>query len=100
MFANAAERHTDGVFAENGNFHFHKSTSRSRRNRNQTDSLNDNRQKSSCSRGPSAGALFCYNQMVKTLGCLEKLYFLFKYKAGEYFNRRNTYSILRIKMRA
>jgi len=32
------------------------------------------------------------------LGCLEKLEFLFEYKTGEDFNRRNTLSILRIKI--
>jgi hypothetical protein len=34
------------------------------------------------------------------VGCLEKLGFLFKYKAGGNFNRRNTLSILRIKFYA
>ena len=32
------------------------------------------------------------------VGCLEKLEFLLKSKAGEDFNRRNTLSILRIKI--
>jgi len=33
-----------------------------------------------------------------TLGCLEKLEFLFEDKAGEHYNRRNINHILRITM--